>query len=448
MKLMKIQIEDSTRMASEGDLPNYSKAGTGKTLTTLEAFKKAGHQRALILGPIISLKMWKEEFELWNGGKAQIIRPGSTTVDKDADAVIISYDMAAGSMRSYLYSMFNTLNKGNSTGALILDEAHYARTRTTKRSAAIFGNKTDGAGGLMEVFDQVWSLTGNPIYRHADDLWGQLVALFPEVFEHYKILDYNDFVRNFCVTQMKKYNKRMAPKQVIVRSANEQALHHILYNVIKAIRRLDAPDLPELVSRNYYPNLGLIPHHYAALVDKLTEEQIVKSLVSPDKDDELQKGWQIVSLAKVPDVSAYVADGALDSPVLVGVWHDAVGEAYYQELTERHNLRVARVYGATPALKREQIRDQFNAGDLDVIVGQMAAMGVSWNLQKAASRVVVAQDHYSPAVIEQFYKRVYRTGQKSKVLLDIMTSDHPIDNAVRNIRERKAVSHDKILDGH
>jgi len=442
MELMAIQKEDALRMSREGDLPNYSLAGTGKTLSTLEAFRLSGHDTCLVLCPIIAMQMWKEEFENWIGGKVVTIRPGQVSLPKDADCVICSYDMAAGGMRLPLLGYFRERNRG----ALILDEAHAARVHTTKRSAAIFGDKTDGVGGFMECFDQVWSLTGTPIYRYADDIWGQLVALYPDVFYKYKVLDYQDFVRNFCVSQLKKYHARMAPRQVIVRSQNEPILRHMLYEEIKAIRRMSAPDLPELVKRNYYPKLGAVPAEYGAMLNKMSDEQIMRALVSPSKDDDLQKGWQVVSLAKVSDVSAYVADSVLTSPVLVGVWHDAVGEAYLHELRDKHGLSVERVYGATPQLTREEIRNRFNAGELDVIVGQMAAMGVSWNLQKAASHVIIAQDHYSPAVVEQFYKRVYRTGQTSKVLLDLMTSEHPIDVAVRRIRERKAVSNAKILD--
>lgn len=440
IKLMEMQVIDSSKMASGGDLPNYSKAGTGKTLTTLEAFKKAGHKRGLVLCPIIALQMWKEEAEKWIGVNAQVLRNGGDIVDPKADMIICSYDLAGGSQRKPLYKAFTE-------GALVLDEAHYLRRHTSRRTAAVFGKDTDGVGGFSENFDQVWSLTGNPIYRHHDDLWSQLAPLFPDVLAHYRSAGYEDFVRNFCVTKLKQFNAKMAPKMTIIRSQNEAIINKILYKDIGAIRRLEAPDLPELVEQYLYPKMGVIPSEYAKRVNKMSEQDLLKALVSDHEDDEfsMQHIWQAVTLSKVKGVAEYVEQCALDAPVLIGVWHNSVGQAYYEELTAL-GLKVRRVYGATSGTEREEIRDLFNERRIDVIVGQMQAMGVSWNLQKASNRIIIAQDHFSPAVIEQFYKRVYRHGQENKTHLDFLTSNHPLDRAIVKIRRARVRSHEMSLE--
>jgi superfamily II DNA or RNA helicase len=438
-KLMKIQDEDASLMASSGDLPNYSKAGTGKTLSTLEAFKRAKHERGLILCPPIALAMWEEEVTNWLGASVQVLRAGADRIKKGTDIVVCPFDLAGGAQRTALYREFTA-------GALILDEAHYLRRHTSKRTCAVFGTKTDGRGGFSENFDQVWSLTGNPIYRHHDDLWSQLAPLFPDILEKYGSLEYDEFVRNFCVVKMKKFNERMAPKMTIIRSQNEAIINKILYKDIGAIRRLEAPELPELVTQYLYPKLGVIPSEYAKRVNKMTEEDLLKALVSDDPEDEysMQHIWQAVALAKVVGAADHIEDCCHDAPVLIGVWHNSVGEAYREELSKR-GLRVERVYGATPQREREAIRDRFNHGDLDVIVGQMQAMGVSWNLQKLSNRIIVAQDHFSPAIIEQFYKRVYRTGQEQRTHLDFLTSNHPLDRVIIKIRRAREKSMERAL---
>jgi SNF2 family DNA or RNA helicase len=438
-KLMNIQIEDSDRMASEGDLPNYSLAGTGKTLSTLEAFKKAGHKRGLVLCPPIAVAMWEEEIKSWLGADVQVLKNGGTTIRKAADFVVCAFDTAKGTQRPYIYKAFDE-------GAMILDEAHYLRRYDSKRTCAVFGNRTDGAGGFSEKFDQVWSLTGNPIYRHHDDLWSQLAPLFPDVLDQYGCLEYEDFVRNFCVAKLKKHHPNMEPRLTIIRSQNEPIINKILYKDIRAIRRLEAPDLPELVTSRLFPAMGVIPSEYAKLVNKMSEGDLLKALVSTDKDDEymMQQVWQAVALAKVKSGSEYIAECVRTAPVLVGVWNSSVGEAYLDALNKM-GVTAKRVYGATPQSEREAIRDAFNNGDIDCIIGQMQAMGVSWNLQKASNRVVIAQDHFSPSVIEQFYKRVYRTGQKNKTYLDFFTSKHPLDMAIEKIRRQRQRSQEKSL---
>lgn len=437
--LMQIQDEDAEKMASNGDLPNYSKAGTGKTLSTLEAFKRSGHKRGLVLCPQIALTMWENEIKEWVGADAQVLRK-SQAIKGNPDFIVTTYDLAGRGLRNILYEHFNE-------GALILDEAHYLRRHTSKRTAAVFGNDTDGAGGLSERFDQIWSLTGNPVLRHHDDLWSQIAPLFPWVLEHYGSLEYDDFLRNFCRVKVKKYHERMQPKLAVVGSQNEPVINKILYKDIGAIRRLEAPELPDLIETDLYPKLGVIPSEYAALVNKMSEDDLLKALISSDKDDQynMQQVWQAVALAKVSGSAEYIEECAHDAPVLIGVWHNSVGEAY-QDTLRKHGLKVERVYGATPHNKREEIRDKFNAGHIDVIVGQMQAMGVSWNLQEASNRVIVAQDHYSPGVIEQFYKRVYRTGQKRTTYLDFLTSQHPLDRAIAKMRRQRERSQAIALD--
>lgn len=437
--LMPDQVVDAQLMADGGDLPNYSKAGTGKTLSTLEAFKLAGHQRGLVLCPQIALQMWEEEIKDWVGASVKVLRKGSDLPNGE-DFIVTTFDLAGRSLRRDLYSEF-------SDGALILDEAHALRRRDSKRTIAVFGEKSDGVGGFMEQFDQVWSLTGTPIMRHHDDLWSQLRPLFPWVLDHYWSLEFEDFVRNFCAVKMKKFHARMAPKLSVIRSQNEPIINKILYKDIGAIRRIAASGLPELAIKEYSPKLGVITSEYARLVNKMTEQDLLKALIAEDEDEEhsMQHIWQAVTLAKVKSVSEYLEALATDSPILVGVWHNSVGESYMQEL-QKMGLRVARVYGATPQGKREEIRNMFNAGELDALVGQMQAMGVSWNLQVMSNRVVIAQDHYSPGVIEQFYKRVYRKGQKRTTFVDIMTSDHPLDRAIKKMRLARARSQAISLD--
>lgn len=442
--LMDIQIEDSDLMSSNGDLPNFSLAGTGKTLTSLEAFKKSGHSRGLVLGPLISLQMWKEESEDWLGCNTQILRSGRDSLDPNADLIVAPYDLAGQAMQARLYKHFTPI-KGK-TSALILDESDRLRRATSKRACAVYGTHTDGKGGFIENYDQVWHMTGNPVYRFHDDLWPMLHAMFPDVLEKYVSTEYEQFVRNFCVTKLKKFNPRMQPKLSIIRSQNEPVIKHILYKEIGAIRRKEAPDLPELVESYLYPKLGAIPAEYGKRVNKMTEQQLLKALVSSNEDGEfdMQQVWQAVALAKVKGAAEYIEDCCKQSPVLIGVWHNSVGQAYYEELTAI-GLKVRRVYGGTPDREREEIRDLFNIAEIDVIVGQMQAMGVSWNLQKASHRVIIAQDHFSPSVIEQFFKRVWRKGQSSKTYLDFLSSEHPLDKIIKKVRKARQRSQEKSL---
>jgi len=434
------QVEDSTKMAEGGDLPNYSLAGTGKTLTALEAFKKAGHKQGLIIAPPIAQKMWQKVTTEWLGADVAIATGSNWGTASKADILVTTYDVVGSPMmQTMFYRRF-------SEGALILDEAHNARGKDTKRNAAIFGRNHDGEKGLMEKFDNVWPLSGNPIFRYADDLWGQLVALYPDVFAKYRSLSYEAFVLNFCVVKVKKFNSRMQPRPTVVRSQNLPILHKMLYEDIGAIRRQENTSLPPIRVRELFPTMESMAGMLRDLFVGLTDAQIEAKLEAQDAD--MQAVWRAAALAKVKGAKEYVLDSSLAGPLLIGYWHTPVGDAYYDMFKEA-GLNVARVKGGMTANKKEELRDRFNAGEFNAMVGQMGAMGVSWNLQEVCQHVIIAQDHYSPAVIEQFYKRVQRLGQQNQVTLDFLMGETPVDTAIKRIRLTKEKEHRAVLgDGN
>tara|TARA_R110000744_G_scaffold2592_9_gene10347 strand:- start:441 stop:1766 length:1326 start_codon:yes stop_codon:yes gene_type:complete len=437
--LMPIQVEDAKLMSEGGDLPNYSLAGTGKTLSTLEAFRLSGHRKGIVLAPAIALDMWKEEIEDYLGADAQILRKGADILNPANDFVIAPYDLAAGSQRSAIYAAYNE-------GALILDEADRVRGHTSKRTDAVMGKHCTGKAGFIERADQVWSLTGNPIYRYHNDLWSQLVGLYPDLFEEYGVLKYADFVQNFCYSKVKKFHPRMQPEMTILSSTNAPIIKHLLHNEIGVIRRKVASDLPPVVEDVLHPKIAAIPKQYANMINNMNDAQLLRVLMQEESDEDGLAGvWQAVAVAKVKGSVEYITDLCKATPVLIGHWHSSVGAAYYTELT-KVGLKVKRIYGATPHRERAAVELAFNEGSIDVIVGQMQAMGVAINLQEASNRVIIAQDHFSPSILEQFIARVYRTGQKNTTYVDFLSSNHPLDKAIARIRKERAKKQADALD--
>jgi SNF2 family DNA or RNA helicase len=91
--------------------------------------------------------------------------------------------------------------------------------------------------------------------------------------------------------------------------------------------------------------------------------------------------------------------------------------------------------------KKDALQRDFNEGRLDVLVGQIAAMGVSLNLQHGGNRIVVVEEDWSPAIMDQFYARLHRIGQTEHVHVDILQSDDKLSQAVARIASAKRRSH-------
>ena len=433
MKLLPEQIEDAARMANSADLPNFSKAGTGKTYTALEAFRLTGSSRAVVLCPKIALTMWGEEAEKMLGATAQVIRSSKTLIS-NADVVVTTYDIAA-SMKGAFIETFH-----GAKAVMINDESHAVNGVTAKRTKAVFGEKLDLAGGIAEQFEQVWNMSGTPMTGYADGMFTQAAILHQEIFGQYDAETYAKFEKMFTFKRQKQYHKSMQPVWKISGNQKEGFLNRLVYQELKAIRRLEAPGLPAARHRDLPVSIRLTADVRKAL-SGMTPEAIAGALSDPESM--VAKVWHMVGLLKVTEALPYLGELAKQTPVLLGVWHRDVGAMYQEELI-RMGLRCAQVNGSTSERDKDKTQKAFNEGFLDVLIGQMGAMGVSWNLQKASSNVVIAEEYPSATVIEQFFKRVYRYGQKNPVQIDYITSDTQIDTALRGVRERKAAGNELI----
>ncbi len=423
-------------MASKQDLPNFSLPGTGKTLTALNAAKLVGANSGLILCPRIALSMWQETIEDFFGVKARILRTGNDAIGPEP-FIVTTYDLAP-KLAAKLTERFD-----DKVQVLINDESHYIKSVTAQRTKAVFGSMCESRlGGLATHFDQVWNMTGTPITAFADDMWSQVGLFHQDAFKQYGT-SYTAFKRGFTFSQLKSFHPRMPKAPKIVANTNERLLHKIVYEDIGAIRRQALDGLPALRTREFLVPVSLPLVAKASLRD-MTPEKIIVALNDPDSI--VSKIRKLEGTIKVPYVGEYVVEAARSSPVLLGVWHNDVGAAY-EAFFKKAGLRAVRVYGGTNTNLHDSIRHDFNAGKTDVLIGQMQAMGVSWNIQKASAHVCIAEDHPSPSIIEQFYKRVYRYGQENPVQLDLFISNTLIGHSIKQVREAKHGSQRRINDG-
>jgi SNF2 family DNA or RNA helicase len=80
-----------------------------------------------------------------------------------------------------------------------------------------------------------------------------------------------------------------------------------------------------------------------------------------------------------------------------------------------------------------------------VLLAQIASCGVSLNLQHGGNRIIVVEEDFSPAVMDQFYARLLRMGQKDHVHADVLVTDTKLDKAVGKISSRKRSEHGILL---
>jgi SNF2 family DNA or RNA helicase len=442
--LLPHQIEDAKFLAARSFAGCFSGMGSGKTLTALETVRLLNvvedhYQSTIIIGPPISLYMWATEFEdYFPGAITQTLKTGKVKLNPDADAYIMSYEIAT-KRRDEL--------KALGAKVLICDESHALKTPSAQRTGAIIGS-----GGLCESVGHTYLLTGTPSTRYNDDLYTFLArADAPRLKELTggATLDFERFRLRYCITQPKKYHRHQrTPKIVTVGNRNTSELNELIYAGKLAVRR-ELADVWAAMPALTISTLQVELHASADLKKRLRsiETQTMSQLQEDlrNNDEALATVRREMGEAKVRASALEIID-RLDAghrPILVGAWHHSVIDALMDALVSR-GADCAALDGRTSPANKLRAVERFNNGDIDVLVGGIGAMGVSLNLQGGSHIIEIEQD-FSPAVMDQFRARCHRLGQKAaQVHVDIFSSDTKLDKAIAMISARKRTGHATI----
>ena len=440
MKLLPHQIEDAAFLAARPKAAMFSEMGTGKTRAALEAVKLTGTARVLIIAPPIALTMWAAEAEDHLGRTTYIARTGTDLKALTAASclVITTYALA---------TKYADRLRDLGWGILICDESHALKSVSAKRTKAILGDK-----GIHRGCDRTWLLTGTPVTRWADDLYPAMRSLWPEKLDgigNPKSL--SRFRLRYCITQLKQFHPRQKPVQVVVGSRNLEELNTLLFQdePVAVRRRMKdvVADMPALT----YATYTVAQERTEGLTDawkayaKMSDQQLAHKLSQGEEG--LATARRLLGVSKVKAAAAEIIDQveAGHKPLLVFAWHREVIENLMTTLTLA-DLEVWDITGQTSQKSRDVAIELFNAREIDVLVAQIAAAGVSINLQQGGSRCIFVERDWSPANMSQAIARLWRMGQQDHVQVDYFDSGHKLDDIVRVMLARKAGAHAKITE--
>lgn len=442
MQLLPHQIEDAVFLASKTFAGNFSGMGSGKTLTALEAVNIVLSSGVLktsvcIIAPPIALHMWQTETERHCGLSTQILKTGTTKIN-DANVIIMSYEIATKRVAE---------KKKRRPAILICDESHALKSVKAKRTKAILGK-----GGLASFCAHSWMLTGTPQTRWNDDLFSFLCrAGMGKLADKLGTVNMSRFMLRYCVVKQKYFGNSRYPAKLVVGNRNTSELRSMLFNSGNplAVRR-ELKDvwaaMPPLTKSRLVVSLDMSPELRTMLKEhnNKTEDELAQDL--KNNDPSLSTLRRELGAAKVKHSASEIVDRieAGNGPILVGAWHTIVLDELHNEFVA-NGLRSAVLDGRTSAKQKQILQDKFNAGELDILVGQIAAMGVSLNLQHGSSRIIVVEEDWSPSIMDQFYARLHRIGQKNHVHVDTFISDTKLDKAVGRISSAKQRSHHTLL---
>ncbi|GAF92438.1 unnamed protein product, partial [marine sediment metagenome] len=147
-----------------------------------------------------------------------------------------------------------------------------------------------------------------------------------------------------------------------------------------------------------------------------------------------------VGLAKVPAVCEHLETALEGGSVILFAWHRDVVDAICVHFGDR----AVRLTGDTPMDERQKAVDRFQAGEVDLFVGNIKAAGVGITLT-ASSHVVFAELDWVPGNLTQAEDRPHRIGQKESVLVQHLVFEDSVDAyMVQKLIAKQAVIHEAM----
>lgn len=397
----------------------------------------------------------------------------------ETDVVIVNYDMLL---------TFDEQVKSKKWDMVVFDEAHLLKTATSVRTMCVFGGTKkarkakDPETGRMKVVEKKKTLkpiratrhlylTGTPILSKPVELWTLVKACDPTGLGK----SWEQFVYRYCdaydepigdnksrmvtdgASNLDELNRLLRERFMVRR--DKKAVLKELPPKTRELIMLPADKLEKPVKKektrveaalaDFEAMIGVSeednPFRYIDVIDMLsqkladaldsqdTEEPdwnaAVNSLTEPEQImfTELSEAREEVALAKVGLVTDHVKKLVeCEEPVILFAYHKSVIDELKERL-EKAGIRVGVVTGAVSANKRQAVVDQFQNGEIDVIIGNILAMGVGFTLTRARF-VVFAELDWVPALIEQAEDRAWRHGQLNAVMIQHLVVDGSIES--------------------
>ena len=221
LKLYRHQEISLSYLRSNNYFALFMEQGTGKTIPSLvrllDLLKNKDIDNALVVAPKSALGAWERDIELFEPMDQLILRKGIT---------LINYDKVwRGEKKSPYYKPY---------GCIILDEAHFIKNRSSKRSKFLLKIAT------MSKYRYI--LTGTPIGNgQLENIWSLYCFLDPYLHRGYvysRIFEgsYRTFEDKYCILNM--YHKPMSYIHV-------DELQDIINQYSYRVKKIDCLDLPE-----------------------------------------------------------------------------------------------------------------------------------------------------------------------------------------------------------
>lgn len=409
----------------------------GKTITTLTAVKELKYNRflvrkVLVIAPKkVAEGTWTKEAAKWDHTKMLRVSPilGSQTkriraLNTPADLYIINRENVCWLVDYYRNSWPFDM--------VVVDESSSFKSHSAKRFKAL--------ASVCPRIDRMVELTGTPSPNGLADLWSQIF-----------LLDAGERLGKRYTQFRERYfqpDKRGSDGMVYSYEAKPGTEASILEKISDICISMKAEDYLELPDIVYHEIPVELDKKSAKAYYELEREMVLQL----PEDDEM---ISVTSAAALSNKLLQLANGAIyDEDRQVHEVHSCKIEAFmelieslqgkpvlvfynYQHDRERILTALSGTRLRVRELKNTQDEDDWNAGEIDVLLTHPASSAYGLNLQQGGNHVIWFGLTWNYELYTQANKRLHRQGQTDKVIIHHLICSGTRDEDVMQALKKK-----------
>ena len=391
--------------------------GLGKTITALAAIHQEQAYPALIVCPAVVVGNWKREANAWLPDKqVQIIKSGKDAIDPKADIVIASYALAGGA-------------KEHKFKQVICDEAHYLKNQKAKRTETVVAIAKAAPRRLL--------LSGTPVTNRPKDLFSQLEVL-DVTGKGQPLGSFFQFATRYCGGHQGCYGFESDG------ATNLEELSQRLRDGVY-LRRDKSQVLTELPEkqRQFIP-VGIPAETRCRIKEIEAEYKVAQKKHLPGAALKAMTDEMVaVGLGKIEAAGAFMEDFADTGKKLIVFSNLREVQQGLLKTAQELGVPTVHILGDDSSEKRDQAVQSFqNDPSVQFAVCSLKAAGVGITMTAASDVLMVEQD-WTPANLDQAEDRAHRMGQKNAVNVTYLIMEGTLDDDLKQvIKTKRSVASD------
>lgn len=416
--------------------------GLGKTSIMLAAFKllrKLGMvKRMLVIAPLRPMQLtWPKEAAKWTEFEdlkvAVLHGPHKLErLQSDADIYLINPEGLA-----WFSTAAAKLIRDRYFDILTIDESTRFKHTNTQRFKLL--------KPLLPCFSRRYILTGSFAPNGLLDLFGQIYILdlgssLGTYITHYR-LSYFDQRGYEWVPRKGAADliyEKLRPLSLRMEAKDYLDLPPLVFNTVEVELPVDAFKIYRQMETQL---LTAVHEDIISAVNVGVATMKCRQIANGGIYHEDGKTWSHIHTAKVDAVEDLIAE-LNGQPALVSYEyaHDL------ERLKDRLGKNTPHIGGGVTATRFKEIEEAWNRGAIPVLLAQPQSVAHGLNLQGTSAAIINASQTWDLEVKQQFIQRVWRQGQKTRVVCHEVVAKNTIDEVMVKVLSEKSRTQTSLLD--